>query len=139
MIKFHKRKIFIIFFSLFVLFFLIYLILFALKQNINLFYTPEEIFFVKDIPYKKVRIGGIVQEGSIKRIQDLYIEFFITDYKHSICVKYRGILPDLFREHQGVVILGYLIDKKTFIAEQILAKHDEKYIPAELSSISHKN
>ena len=115
------------------------LILYALRKNINLFYTPSELYAAKEIPQNQIRIGGFVLVGSIKNIakdNDLTVRFVVTDFKKEIVVEYSGVLPDLFREGQGVVALGRMEDTNVFKAQQILAKHDEKYQPPELASIS---
>lgn len=115
------------------------LVLYALRKNINLFYTPSELYVAKEIPRNQIRIGGFVLTGSIKNIakdNDLTVRFVVTDFKKEIVVEYSGVLPDLFREGQGVVALGRMEDTNVFKAQQILAKHDEKYQPPELAGIS---
>lgn len=111
------------------------LVLKALSSNINLFYTPTELSQVQ-LPEKTlVRVGGMVVKGSLERQEALKIAFKITDYEKELWIDYQGILPDLFREGQGVVIQGYLSPDNRFYAKQILAKHDEKYMPPELKKI----
>lgn len=110
---------------------IIYLVLFALEQNINLYFTPQEIALQKAPNNKSIRVGGMVKTGSIKR-EGLNISFIITDFKNDIIVKYHGILPDLFKEKQGVVVLGKLSSNMQLTASQVLAKHDEKYMPKEV-------
>lgn len=108
------------------------LVLYALRQNINLFFTPTQLLTQPIAQTTRVRIGGMVREGSVARniAQDpLTIKFVITDFEHDVAVQYTGVLPDLFREGQGVVALGKLDADHIFKAEQILAKHDEKYMP----------
>ncbi|MCV2401361.1 cytochrome c maturation protein CcmE [Marinomonas sp. C2222] len=110
------------------------LILFALQQNINLFYSPSDISLGKAPKNATIRAGGMVVEGSIKRNQEsLYVQFDVTDFQHKITIEYKGILPDLFREGQGIVAQGKLNSQGVFAAEQVLAKHDEKYMPPEIS------
>lgn len=114
------------------------LVLYALRQNINLFYTPSELFATAQIPTNRIRVGGLVQEGSIKNItkdNELAVQFVVTDLSRQIVVKYYGVLPDLFREGQGVIALGKIDANNIFLAEQILAKHDEKYQPPELVAL----
>lgn len=107
------------------------LTLMALKQNINLFFTPTQINTGEAPQGVAFRIGGMVVDKSVKRSdQSLLVEFAITDTAESVPVKYTGILPDLFREGQGIVALGRL-DGKTFIASEVLAKHDENYMAPE--------
>ena len=107
------------------------LTLMALKQNINLFFTPTQIN-AGDAPQGVAfRIGGMVVENSVERSEsDLLIKFAITDTAEDVPVRYTGILPDLFREGQGIVALGRL-DGKTFVASEVLAKHDENYMAPE--------
>lgn len=104
------------------------LVLYALRQNINLYYTPQQLLVAENVLNRRIRIGGLVMRDSIKFADDLKVMFIITDFKNNIAVEYSGILPDLFRENQGVVAAGILQANNIFIAEQILAKHDEKYI-----------
>ena len=106
------------------------LILYSLNSNLDYFFTPSELKDV-DIPTKKrVKIGGMVLEGSVDRNAS-DISFTITDYENSIVVLFEGIVPDLFKEGSGVVALGYLNDE-IFYAEEVLAKHDENYMPPNL-------
>lgn len=111
---------------------IVLLFLFTLNNNINLFYSPYEIYQGNVSCKKKIRVGGVVKNGSIKYEDNSKVSFYITDYKYDIKVVYSGCLPDLFREHQGVVALGYLDELYVFNAEQILAKHDENYIPFDI-------
>ncbi len=110
------------------------LTLVALGQNINLFYAPSELALAKIAPNKSIRIGGMVVKNSVVRHEDLNIEFVITDFNQHIKVKYQGILPDLFKENQGVVVQGTLQSNGEFKANQVLAKHDENYMPPEVAS-----
>lgn len=126
---FKKISFLYIIFTLSGVFLITFLFLFTLSNNINLFYSPDEIQRGNVPCKKKIRIGGIVKDGSIKYGDDLKISFYVTDYKYDVKVVYFGILPDLFREHQGIVALGYLDEYNIFNAEQVLAKHDENYIP----------
>lgn len=107
-----------------------FLVVKALRQNVNLFYTPTQLATVEvNIGSgRAVRIGGMVQKGSVMQGKDLNIEFVVTDFSHSVTVQYSGMLPDLFKEGQGVVVLGHL-QNKIFYADQVLAKHDENYMP----------
>lgn len=107
------------------------LALMALQQNINLFFTPSQIVAGEAPQGVAFRIGGMVVDDSLKRSdQDLSVQFEVTDTAQSVPVRYTGILPDLFREGQGVVALGRL-DGKTFVASEVLAKHDENYMAPE--------
>lgn len=106
------------------------LILYALKQNINVFLTPGQLAEARLSPSYHFRLGGMVKNGSVKRDHDgLGVEFVVTDFKRDIAVRYNGILPDLFREGKGVIAEGSLDTKGQFIATQVLAKHDENYMP----------
>jgi cytochrome c-type biogenesis protein CcmE len=107
------------------------LTLMALQQNINLFFTPSQIVSGEAPQGVAFRIGGMVVDDSVKRSdQDLSVQFQVTDTAKSVPVLYTGILPDLFREGQGVVALGRL-EGKTFVASEVLAKHDENYMAPE--------
>ncbi len=121
----------------------IYLILWALRDNIVFFYSPTEI-------YQKVRsgeinnqsflrLGGLVKESSVLRSADGSIVFTITDFRNDIKVYYLGIVPDLFREGQGVIAEGRMKENFLFNASSILAKHDENYMPPEVKEILEKN
>ena len=105
----------------------------ALDSNIALYVTPSEVAAGKSPQGKAFRIGGLVKEGSVKR-QDMTVRFIITDTAKDIPVAYTGILPDLFREGQGVVTEGKLQEDGTFVADTVLAKHDENYMPPEAAA-----
>lgn len=111
------------------------LVLFALSENINLFYTPTQIAEGEAPVGQRIRAGGMVVEGSVKRAPDsLDVEFAVTDYSHEVVVKYSGILPDLFREGQGIVTMGSMNADGQFEASEVLAKHDENYMPPEVEA-----
>lgn len=106
---------------------------YALRQNINLFYPPADIVAGAVPVGKKIRAGGMVVEGSLKRAPDsLQVDFAITDFTAVVPVRFTGILPDLFAEGQGVVANGVLDDAGVFQATEVLAKHDENYMPPEV-------
>jgi len=108
--------------------------LFAMKQNINLFYSPKEITENKAPEGVLIRLGGLVVEGSVHRnSEDLNVSFELTDNAANVTVKYNGILPDLFREGQGIVTMGKLQSDGTFVASEVLAKHDENYMSPEVA------
>lgn len=116
------------------------LVLYSLRQNINLFYTPSDALQGKIPIDARVRLGGMVTKGSVHRSNDsLKVSFILTDYKHSIEVTYKGILPDLFREEQGIVTTGMLHKNGVFLASEVLAKHDENYMPSELKAALASN
>ena len=126
-----KKKRFYLLFSAFTFFcFIVGTILIVLQDNILFFYTPSEILN-KDLKLnEKVRLGGLVKENSVRR-NNIKINFTITDLKKDIEVTYEGLLPDLFREGQGVIVKGYL-QNNIFEASEVLAKHDENYMPPEI-------
>lgn len=115
------------------------LVLFALSQNINLFYTPTDLAEAKVDNRRPFRLGGMVVNDSIVREKGLKVSFQVTDFKHQAQVTYQGILPDLFKEGQGVVALGQMNDDGVFVAKEILAKHDENYMPPEVAQALNKN
>ena len=111
------------------------LILSALNKNLLYFNSPTDIKINQDIDFnKKIRVGGMVKKNTLK-IKDQEIRFIITDFKNEIKVSFKGTIPNLFAEGKGVVAEGKLQDKKFFIADRILAKHDENYMPPELKNI----
>ncbi|MBX8499627.1 MULTISPECIES: cytochrome c maturation protein CcmE [Pseudomonas] len=106
----------------------------ALKENINLFYTPTQIANGEAPLDTRIRAGGMVAKGSLQRSADsLDVRFVVTDFSKSVTITYRGILPDLFREGQGIVALGKLNAEGVVVADEVLAKHDEKYMPPEVT------
>ncbi|TDJ41229.1 MAG: cytochrome c maturation protein CcmE [Gammaproteobacteria bacterium] len=110
------------------------LVLSALEENINLFYPPEQVAGGEAPVGKRIRVGGMVLEGSVQRASDsLEVGFVLTDRRGSdVGVRYSGILPDLFREGQGILVTGELDQAGVFQADEVLAKHDENYMPPEL-------
>jgi cytochrome c-type biogenesis protein CcmE len=128
-----KRKLVLLLFIVTILSLVTALVLYALRQNISLFYTPTEVAEGKAARNQIIRLGGMVVKGSIVRSKDdLGVQFQLTDFKQTITVSYRGILPDLFREGQGIVTLGELSDNRHFRAKEVLAKHDANYMPPEV-------
>ena len=104
------------------------LAMFSLSENINYFYNPTEISQGKAPQDARIRAGGMVLDGSVKRGSDsLDVEFVLTDFESNVDVRYRGILPDLFREGQGIVALGRVNAEGVLVADEVLAKHDENY------------
>ena len=111
----------------------IFVVLRSLEENVVYFFTPTEIYNKTNISFnKKIRVGGLVKMNSISKNQTS-INFVITDLKKEIVVSYNGLVPNLFSEGKGVVAEGKLKDKKYFIADKILAKHDENYMPPEVN------
>ncbi len=121
----------------------IYLILWALRDNIVFFYSPTEIqqkISIKEInEMSKLRLGGMVKESSIKQFNDGSINFIITDFNKEMIVFYKGIIPDLYKEKQGVIAEGSVNKEGMFIANSILAKHDENYMPPEVQNALKKD
>jgi cytochrome c-type biogenesis protein CcmE len=110
------------------------LMMFSLSQNIDLFMTPTQIANGEVRPGQTIRAGGLVVEGSVIRSDDgLNVSFGITDGAVNVTVEYEGILPDLFREGQGIVAMGKVDSRKVMIASEVLAKHDEEYMPPEVT------
>ncbi|OGT58963.1 MAG: cytochrome c biogenesis protein CcmE [Gammaproteobacteria bacterium RIFCSPHIGHO2_12_FULL_42_10] len=105
------------------------LILYALKKNINAFVTPSQLIHLSSVDYH-FNLGGVVKKGSVSHDREgLGMHFIVTDFKQTIPVYYEGILPDLFREGKGVIATGHMNEHGLFIAETVLAKHDENYTP----------
>ena len=124
---------------LFLLVISVFFILKSLTNNILYFKSPTDIKLQQDITFnKKIRVGGMVKKNSLN-INNEEIKFIITDFKNEILVSYSGTVPNLFLEGKGVVGEGRLQDKKFFIADRKLAKHDEKYMPPELKDLMKKN
>ncbi len=112
---------------------------YAMRDNINLFYPPADIAAGKAPLDKRIRAGGMVLEGSVRRVPDtLTVRFEVTDYSATVPIEYTGILPDLFGEGQGVVATGTLGEDGLFRATEILAKHDENYMPPEVQDALDK-
>lgn len=110
------------------------LTLYALQQNINLFYSTSQIAAGEAPLERVIRVGGIVVDGSVQRDpESLRVAFDLTDGAEAITVEYQGILPDLFREGQGIVARGQLVDGRRVMASEVLAKHDENYMPPEVA------
>ena len=108
------------------------LVLYALKNNVSLYFTPTQVFNKEAPQGRSFRIGGLVEAGSVHRENDgLTVHFNVTDTSRSMPVVYKGILPDLFKEGKGVVAQGKLEADNVFRAEEVLAKHDENYMPPE--------
>ena len=114
----------------------VFLVVSALSKNLNLFYSPTDLLNNDLSPDTLIRAGGMVREGSIKRSNNsLNIQFVVTDFKNDLTINYSGILPDLFSEKAGVVVQGYLEKEGSFRAIEVLAKHDENYMPPEVAKL----
>lgn len=108
------------------------LVLFALKDSIVFFNSPSDVVEKQIAPGSRIRVGGLVEPGSLQKSDNLQVNFKVTDGAHQISVRYQGIVPDLFREGQGVVAEGKLEPGGMLAADTVLAKHDEKYMPREV-------
>ena len=118
---------------------IIFFILKSLEENVVYFFSPTEIYDKPNISLNtKIRIGGLVKENSLSKNKKS-IKFIITDLKNEIIVSYNGLIPNLFSEGKGVIAEGQLKDKKYFVADKILAKHDENYMPPEVSKALEKS
>ena len=128
-----KSRIFFLILSFAAAAMIIFIVLRSLEENVVYFLSPTEIYNKTNITFDKtIRIGGLVKTNSISK-NETSISFIITDLKKEIIVSYEGIVPNLFSEGKGVVAEGKLKDKKYFVASKILAKHDENYMPPEVS------
>ncbi len=118
---------------------IIFFVLKSLEENVVYFFSPTEIYHKPNISFdEKIRIGGLVKENSLIKSQKS-IKFIITDLKNEIIVTYNGLVPNLFSEGKGVIAEGQLKDRKYFVADKILAKHDENYMPPEVSKALEKS
>ena len=117
-----------------------WLVVSALSENMNLFYSPSEILGVDIDENVLIRAGGMVKQGSIEKSKDsLNVRFTVTDYQNELIINFEGILPDLFDENAGVVVRGNLKNDGTFKAIEVLAKHDENYMPPEVAKLIEVN
>lgn len=108
----------------------------AFQQNMLFFFTPTQIAKGEAPQNRQIRVGGMVNKGSVQRVNNsLQIKFEVTDFTHTVKVSYEGILPDLFREGQGVIAIGDMQPDGSFLAKEVLAKHDEKYMPPEVAQM----
>ena len=134
-----KSRIFFLIAILSIVAILIFIILKSLEENVVYFFSPTEVYNKPDIALnEKMRIGGLVKQNSVSK-ENKSIKFTITDLKNEIIVVYEGLLPNLFSEGKGVIAEGQLKDKKFFVASKILAKHDENYMPPEVSEALEKS
>ena len=134
-----KSRFFLLIISLISVAIVIFVVLRSLEENVVYFFSPTEIYNKTDISFnKKIRVGGLVKMNSISK-NETSINFVITDLKKEIVVSYNGLVPNLFSEGKGVVAEGKLKDKKYFIADKILAKHDENYMPPEVYEALEKS
>jgi len=110
------------------------LVLNAFQDNLVFFHSPSDIQAKKIPPERRFRLGGLVEQGSVQKLADgVTVQFSVTDTANSVTVQYKGVLPDLFREGQGVVTEGSLNAQGLFVAREVLARHDETYMPPEVA------
>ena len=129
-----RRRLYAVLAGLIMLGIAVALVLTALRDSVVFFYSPSDLAAKQTAPGQRIRIGGLVAEGSVAKSEDgLATRFVVTDMKAQVPVRYSGILPDLFREGQGVVVEGRLEPDGSFEASEILAKHDENYMPPEVA------
>lgn len=135
-----KKKLLTILGSLLLLSIAVGLLMYAIRGYVDVFYEPSRVVN-GDAPLNKtIRVGGLVTTGSVKRAPDsLYVEFDITDNEETITITFDKSLPDLFREGQGIMAEGKLVDNKTLKATKVLAKHDENYMPPEIAETLKKS
>ena len=134
-----KSRIFFLFFLSSLAVAIIFFTLRSLEENVVYFLSPTEIYNKTDISFKKkIRVGGLVKINSVNK-SETSISFIITDLNKEIIVSYNGLVPNLFSEGKGVVAEGKLKDKKYFVADKILAKHDENYMPPEVKKALEKS
>ena len=134
-----KKRIFLLILSFIIVISAVFIILKSLEKNVVYFLSPSEIYNDENISLnKKIRLGGLVKVNSLTKDQST-ISFIITDLKKEIVVSFNGLAPNLFSEGKGVVVEGKLKDKKYFIADKILAKHDENYMPPEVKKALEKS
>ena len=129
-----KQRLYIILSIVFGTSLAVYLVVKGLSESVDLFYSPSQLQNEEIAINQKVRVGGMVKSGSINKDKNtLKISFVITDFEKDLLIEYRGILPDLFSEDAGVVLKGSLNEKGVFVANEVLAKHDENYMPPEVA------
>lgn len=115
-----------------------WLVISALDSNLSYFFSPSEVSQNKQPKDHVFRLGGLVKQGSLERGKELTIRFVVTDEAHDVSVEYTGILPDLFQEGQGVIAQGRMNSAGVFVADEVLAKHDENYMPPEVADALEK-
>ncbi len=135
----HKKRLSIVLLMLVGIGITVTLAVIAFNENMLYFFSPTQVMAGEAPKDRVIRVGGMVTKGSVQRASDsLHVKFSVTDYAHTIPVEYIGILPDLFREGQGIVAIGRMQDGNTFLADEVLAKHDENYMPPEVADALKK-
>ena len=133
-----KLRLFFILLILLLTILSVFLILKSLEENVIYFKSPSDVKQITELDNKKIRIGGMVKKKSIEMSKN-EVNFVITDFKNEIQITYSGVVPNLFSEERGAVVEGKLNDKKYLIADRILAKHDENYMPPQMKEILKEN
>lgn len=134
-----KRRLYFILFLVLGIALAIGIAMFALRQNIDLYYTPSQVLENPVAPNQILRVGGIVEPGSFHRIDNgLQVNFVLTDHQNTVKVYYDGVLPTLFRSGQGIIVQGKFNAQHILVADQVLAKHDNKYMPPDLEKLLKK-
>lgn len=132
--KSKKKRVIFVIFNVFVAILAVFFIISNFRSEIVFFYSPSELLEKEISSREIVRIGGLVKKGSVKRIDALQVEFVVEDGVGEVLVRHKGLTPDLFREGQGVVAKGIFDgSKKLFLSQELLVKHDEKYMPPEVA------
>ena len=135
-----KRRLYLVLGGMSLLGLAVCLVIFAFQDNLVFFYSPTEIAKEQVSSDQRIRVGGLVEEGSVISEGDgLTTRFRITDLSQTLSITYTGILPSLFREGQGVIVQGYLQNSMNFVADEVLAKHDENYMPPEVAEALKKS
>ena len=135
-----KRRLYLVLGGMSLLGLAVCLVIFAFQDNLVFFYSPTEIAKEQISSDQRIRVGGLVEEGSVISEGDgLTTRFRITDLSQTLSITYTGILPSLFREGQGVIVQGYLKNSTNFVADEVLAKHDENYMPPEVAEALKKS
>ena len=135
-----KRRLYLVLGGMSLLGLAVCLVIFAFQDNLVFFYSPTEIAKEQISSDQRIRVGGLVEEGSVISEGDgLTTRFRITDLSQTLSITYTGILPSLFREGQGVIVQGYLQNSMNFVADEVLAKHDENYMPPEVAEALKKS
>ena len=136
----HKKRLYLLLFFTFIILLAVSLMLFAIRKNLNVFLTPHQVNSALITSQNHFRLGGLVKPHSLTHDpKGLSVSFIITDFQREINVHYTGILPDLFREGKGVIALGRLNAQGEFIADEVLAKHDENYMPKNVALALREN
>ena len=131
----HKKRLIIVLLIVMGMSITVTLAMLAFRENMLYYFSPSQVFAGEAPRERTIRVGGLVTQGSVQRAsENLLVKFNVTDFKHTLAIHYTGILPDLFREGQGIVAIGKMQPDGTFLATEVLAKHDENYMPPEVAA-----